>query len=199
MKHIVWGLAGLVMLAACAQGGWTERERAIIGESGTLLNVYTFPQDSVVLRAKSVDLTDKELKSAQLQTLLARMLKTVTDPSQDGVGIAAPQVGINRRIVLVQRLDKAGEPFEAYVNIRIDSLYGETTHGPEGCLSVPGYRGLVPRKTDVEISYVNPQSGEVKKEHIQGYTAIIFQHECDHLDGILYIDKADSVYLAPGR
>ena len=157
--------------------------------------VTTLPQYSVQLRTPSIDVGPRELQSDELKTLMAKMLRTVTDPSQDGVGIAAPQVGINRRIIWVQRLDKEDEPFECYVNIHIDSLFGDVKRGPEGCLSVPGYAGMVSRNTDVIISYADLESGETRKEHIAGYTAIIFQHECDHLDGILYVDRADSVFV----
>ena len=201
MRHCRYGLrltfvlgAGMV-LGACTGSGWTDRERMIISLSDSVMFVTTLPQDSVQLRTPSIDVAPRELQSDELKTLMAKMLRTVTDPSQDGVGIAAPQVGINRRIIWVQRLDKEDEPFECYVNIRVDSLYGETTHGREGCLSVPGYSGFVSRKTDVIISYADLESGEIVKEHVKGYTAIIFQHECDHLDGILYIDKADSVFV----
>lgn len=201
MRHFRYGLrltfvlgAGMV-LGACTGSGWTDRERMIISLSDSVMFVTTLPQDSVQLRTPSIDVAPRELQSDELKTLMAKMLRTVTDPSQDGVGIAAPQVGINRRIIWVQRLDKEDEPFECYVNIRVDSLYGETTHGREGCLSVPGYSGFVPRKTDVIISYADLDSGEIVKEHVKGYTAIIFQHECDHLDGILYVDRADSVFV----
>ena len=158
--------------------------------------VTTIPADSSILRAQSIDLGAKEVDSPELQTLIAKMLRTVTDPSQDGVGIAAPQVGINRRIILVQRFDKPGEPFEAYVNVKVDSLAGEIVIGPEGCLSVPGLRGLVKRHNKIGISYLDLSSRERIQEEIEGFTAVIFQHECDHLDGILYIDKADSVYVS---
>ena len=187
--------AFLLFLGSCTESGWTERERTIISRSDSVMFVTTLPEDSVQLRTPSIDVDPKELQSEELKTLMAKMLRTVTDPSQDGVGIAAPQVGINRRIIWVQRLDKEDEPFECYVNIRIDSLYGDVKRGPEGCLSVPGYRGMVLRNTDVIISYADLESGQTKKEHIEGYTAIIFQHECDHLEGILYVDKADSVFV----
>ena len=122
------------------------------------------------------------------------MYRTLIDPSQDGVGIAAPQVGINRRIVLVMRYDKADKPIEPYLNIHIDSLWGQKTPGPEGCLSVPPYRGVVQRYPNVQISYLRPDGTPVT-EKVGGYSAIIFQHECDHLDGILYTDRADTVYV----
>lgn len=182
------------VLASCGQGAWTPEERSIIVEQDSLMNVLTMPGDSAVLRAKSIDLTQAELRSEELRTLIAKLRYTVTDPSQDGVGISAPQVGLSRRVILVQRFDKDGEPFEAYVNIGIDSLYGETTHGREGCLSIPGKVGTVPRSSKVDIHYTDPESLQILRETVEGFTAIIFQHECDHLEGILYTDRADSVW-----
>ena len=160
--------------------------------------VCTMPGDSAVLRAQSIDINEDMLRSAELETLIAKLKKTVTDPSQDGVGIAAPQVGINRRIICVQRFDKEGEPFECYVNVRIDSLGGEIVRGREGCLSIPGMRGIVPRHSKIQIRYasLNDVSPAEISESVEGFTAVIFQHECDHLDGILYTDRADSVYVA---
>ena len=149
---------------------WTERERDIIRTSDSLMYVTTIPADSSILRAQSIDLGPRELDSPELKALIAKMLHTVTDPSQDGVGIAAPQVGINRRIILVQRFDKPGEPFEAYVNVKVDSLAGDIVIGPEGCLSVPGLRGLVKRHSKIGISYTDISS--------------------------IYIDRADSVYVS---
>ena len=153
--------------------------------------------DSAVLRTPSTDLVRWELKSQSLKDLIAKMMYTVQDPSQGGVGIAAPQVGLNKRIVCVQRFDKADEPFECYLNAHIDSLGGEVAVGPEGCLSIPGKRGLVPRHTKVQIRYVAPGSSEERTEEVEGFTAVIFQHEIDHLDGVLYTDRADSVFVAP--
>jgi len=196
--HIGRGLALILiitLLQGCSGSGWTERERTVIIRSDSVMFVTTWHEDSVQLRTPSVDVEPGEFQSDELKTLMAKMLRTVTDPSQDGVGIAAPQVGINRRIIWVQRLDKKGEPFECYVNIRIDSLFGDTRRGPEGCLSVPGYQGMVTRNNNVVISYSDLESGKRVKEQIEGYTAVIFQHECDHLEGILYVDRADSVYV----
>ena len=167
----------------------------IIDSSDSLMYVCIMPRDSVVLRSVSQDFKRADLSSKRFKRLADFMLYTVKDPSQDGVGIAAPQVGINRRMVCVQRFDKPGEPFECYANIRIDSLFGSIVKGREGCLSVPGQRGIVPRWSNVAISYTDPVSGERCSETIEGFSAIIFQHECDHLDGILYTDKADSLFF----
>ena len=181
-----------LLLASCST--WTPREKEIIDSSDSLMYVYQLPKDSAVLRTVSRDFGPDLIGSARIGRLSTFMLHTVKDPSQDGVGIAAPQVGINRRMVCVQRFDKPGEPFECYANIRIDSLYGPVVQGPEGCLSVPGKRGIVPRWSRVDISYVDPETGVHASETVDGFTAIIFQHECDHLDGVMYIDKADTVF-----
>ena len=186
--------AALLLAAACgSRRVFSVRERQIIQQSDSLMQVMVMPQDSAILRAVSEDFTPAELASPLLQTLLDKMLYTVQDPSQDGVGIAAPQVGISRRAICVQRFDKPGEPFEAYLNIRIDELTGDLVIGPEGCLSVPGLRGQVPRYPTIVISYVRPGAPERMQETVEGLTAVIFQHECDHLDGILYTDKAVSI------
>ena len=111
------------------------------------------------------------------------------------MGIAAPQVGLRRRVVAVQRLDKPGEPFEVYPNIRILAHLGDTVRGPEGCLSIPGMRGIVPRSEGVVVSWTDPQTLQAVTDTVHGFTAIIFQHEIDHLDGILYTDRADTVFV----
>ena len=176
---------------------FTKEQRLIIRQSDSVMYVTTWPEDSAILRTPCVDFTKAELKSKDIKTLMAKMLKTVRSPQQDGVGIAAPQVGISKRLICLQRFDKEGGPFECYPNIHIDSLFGAIGKGPEGCLSVPPMRGLVPRYTSVIVSYLDPETLEPKRDTVTGYTAVIFQHECDHLDGILYIDRADTVYVSP--
>lgn len=146
-------------------------------------------QDSLILRQTSGDFSPADIASDTYAELAARMVATVTDPSQDGVGIAGPQVGILRRIVAVQRFDKPGEPFEVYANIRITAHYGEQEPGPEGCLSVPDRSGTVMRWQKVDIAYTSPTTLADTTETVEGFTAVIFQHETDHLDGILYIDR----------
>lgn len=153
--------------------------------------------DLSILRGKSTELNDEALLSEDYARLSALMIATVTHPSQDGVGIAAPQVGLNRRVVAVQRFDKEGEPFEVYPNIRIVSASDSLTIGSEGCLSVPDRSGEVERSQEIEIEYTAVPSSSENAElplstirvTISGFTAVIFQHEADHLDGVLYIDK----------
>lgn len=149
--------------------------------------------DSLVLRTPSAEMSADEISSPIYAELARKLIATVTSPEQDGVGIAGPQVGILRRVVAVQRFDKEGEPFEVYPNIRISECRGETAPGPEGCLSVPGLRGIVMRYRDIDITYTSPLMLKDTTECVQGFTAVIFQHETDHLDGVLYIDKCTPV------
>ncbi len=176
-------------------GVFTEAENSLIMQSDSVMRVLlvTNQADSLVLRKKSVELNQSELALPAFKALAEKMLRTVQAPENDGVGIAAPQVGINRRVIVVCRVDKPGEPFEVYPNAKLDSLYGPITHGPEGCLSIPGLRGNVDRYSSVIVSYIDPVTLQQRKDTVSGYSAIIFQHECDHLDGILYTDKADSL------
>ena len=132
------------------------------------------------------------MASDRYDRLCELLINTVTSPEQDGVGISGPQVGISRNVVAVQRFDKEGEPFEVYPNISIVTARGDMTLSSEGCLSVPGKRGKVPRFTSVDVRY-RTAAGKDTVETIQGFTAIIFQHECDHLAGKLYTDCAVEV------
>lgn len=169
------------------------------------------PADSSLLRESSIDLSADALLSGEYEKLCSLMVATVTHPSQDGVGIAGPQVGLNRRVVAVQRFDKepvkwggkTDHPFEVYPNIRIVHASDSLAYGPEGCLSVPDRRGEVLRSQEIVIEYADMEAlksgkalhdaspGEIpmRRDTVKGFTAVIFQHETDHLEGVLYIDR----------
>lgn len=181
-----------------AEKGFNDSELNIINGSDSIMRVLTIEDESdlAVLRSSSTDLSLAGLQSDEYDRLAELMVATVTHPSQDGVGIAAPQVGINRRIVAVQRFDKEGEPFEVYPNIRIVWASDSVALGPEGCLSVPDRRGNVLRSQEIVIEYADIKAASSAKDTIpmvrdtvSGFTAVIFQHEVDHLEGILYIDR----------
>ena len=141
-----------------------------------------------LLKADTV--TGRMLRTDDYAVLRRRMLATVQDPQNSGVGIAAPQVGILRRMIAVQRFDKPGAPFEFYLNPEIVESSAETAPGREGCLSIPGLAGTVVRAQRIVLRYRDERFAE-KTETIDGFTAVIFQHETDHLDGILYTDRTD--------
>ena len=188
-KWIFFALAAM-LLAGC-RGGWTAAERELIESQPDVMRVLTVEDaaDLKVLRAECRDFSARELADPLYAELASKLIATVTSPEQDGVGIAGPQVGVSRNVIAVQRLDKEGEPFEVYPNIRITAFRGEQEAGREGCLSIPGRRGNVLRWRDIDICYTSLASGRDTTERIQGFTAVIFQHETDHLKGILYTDK----------
>lgn len=198
----IFCLAALAaFMAGCAQhmqdaGDFRTEEVELIAAADDVMRVLTIaePCDSLVLRDTSLMLSANALMSEDYARLCSLMVATVTHPSQDGVGIAGPQVGLNRRVVAVQRFDKEGEPFEVYPNIRIIWKADSLAYGPEGCLSVPDRREEVARSQEIIIEYadVSALKGSdipMVRDTIKGFTAVIFQHETDHLDGILYIDR----------
>ena len=168
----------------------SRAEKDIIDADG-IMRVLTVDdrEDSLVLRSECADFPLKTLRSERFGRLAERMIATVTDSTQDGVGIAGPQVGLKRRVVAVQRFDKAGEPFEVYPNIRVEYLSDEKQTGPEGCLSIPEIYGEVERSQTVVVSYVDINTLDTVRDTVSGFTAVIFQHETDHLDGILFTDR----------
>ena len=127
------------------------------------------------------------LQTEEWALLRERMLLTVQDPEATGVGIAAPQVGLHRNVVAVQRFDKEGEPFEFFINPEIVERVGDKADGGEGCLSVPELYGNVSRWQQIVLRY-RDESFVEHTERIEGFTAVIFQHEVDHLAGRLFID-----------
>lgn len=185
--------AAVVLLCSCAPR-WSARERGLIDEAHySRMRVTTIESgdDSLLLRSECERVRRRDISSPVFGRLVASMMETVQDPANEGVGIAAPQVGICRRVVVVQRFDKEGEPFEVYVNPEIVAYGEEWQMGGEGCLSVPDRRGEVWRATKIELLYRDAVTFEPRREVVEGFTAVIFQHEIDHLDGILYIDRLE--------
>ncbi|MBN1772859.1 MAG: peptide deformylase [Deltaproteobacteria bacterium] len=126
--------------------------------------------------------------------LVSRMRRTLAR-SFGGVGLAAPQVGVHRRILLAQRTDQVGRPIQAFLNPWIVDYSAETTTMTEGCLSVPGESPSVERSLEVSIDYDMEDGTPVTGERVGGaagsqaaYAARIVQHEHDHLEGILIVD-----------
>ncbi|WP_295915439.1 peptide deformylase [uncultured Alistipes sp.] len=187
------------LLSACAAPtGFTEDEcRVIASQGGAIMRLCTTAgrSDSLFLRREAAALGRGELASDCFRLLKEGMLATVRDTTDAGVGIAAPQVGVSRRLIAVQRFDKPGKPFEFYVNPRIVWRSGTVSDGGEGCLSVPGVAGTVRRADSIVVSYLDERDMRTHADTVAGFTAVIFQHEIDHLDGVLFIDKM----LPPGK
>ncbi|WP_312090011.1 peptide deformylase [Chryseobacterium sp.] len=120
--------------------------------------------------------------------VLVDRMKLALLSTNAGVGIAAPQVGINRKVIWVQRFDKPNEPLEYFINPIITWKSELQNLGPEGDLSIPEFRDLFYRSKVIQLEYVDLQ-GKKHTEIVEGFTAVIFQHEIDHLFGILISDK----------
>ena len=126
---------------------------------------------------------------SELAALLADMKETVR--AESGAGLAAPQIGVPLRVVVVD----VEEGFFELVNPVIVATKGEQ-RGAEGCLSVKGKQGVVVRPDKVKLEYRDRQ-GRKHKLTATGFFARAVCHECDHLDGILYVDKAEKLYDLP--
>lgn len=173
----------------------TKAESALINDSPDVMRILTVDDESdlEVLRAGTRNFNIMDLNTAEYAKLADKMVKTLQS-CDGGVGLAAPQIGISRRVVAVMRVDKEGSPIEVYPNIRIEEMRGEMEPGGEGCLSVPDKRGDVLRYQDITIVYTDINSDRADqpreiREDVSGFAAVIFQHEADHLDGILFTDK----------
>jgi peptide deformylase len=206
MLFVLLWLAGLGFISSCDKDpeivytgtpvdslAFTDAEKALIFSGGTdssmyVMNFFVY-QDSLVLRSKSreVNLND----TATLFRLTRRLLTTVKDPANDGIGIAAPQVGILRKIIWVARYDKSesNPPFEVYLNPRITRYSDTSAYRTDGCLSIPGVSDNSKRAIWVNIEYDLPDGSHHTEHIIHRLTAHIFQHEIDHLSGILFIDR----------
>ena len=154
--------------------------------------IYLYGSEVLRKVAEPFDLNDTEgLKS------LVQDLKDTLKVA-DGCGLAAPQIGVSKRVVIVDG-DVVSEEFpylkgffRTLINPVVVSESDRKCEYSEGCLSVPGRSGEVLRYQDIDIKYTLPAKNGIPArdtvETVTGFTAVIFQHECDHLDGILYID-----------
>ncbi|MDR1026729.1 MAG: peptide deformylase [Lactobacillus sp.] len=152
---------------------------------GKVLEVYEYPHPVLKKVSLPVDKVDDELR-AFLDDMLETMYASV------GVGLAAPQVGVSKRIIVIDIVQDSeegirGEPLYM-VNPEIIWRSEEMICGEEGCLSIPGQRADVDRHQMVRVRYLD-YHGECKEVLAEDYLAVAIQHELDHLDGILYIDR----------
>ena len=157
----------------------------------TLLDVVTIGDP--VLRERAREVTPDELRSPELQRLIDDMIETKRHAN--GAGLAANQVGETLRIAVVEVEEgnprypyKPPIPLTVIVNPVIEPLDEELAWINEGCLSVPDLRGEVPRHVNVRVRYLDRYGAE-REDVRRGLTAGTFQHEVDHLDGVLFVDR----------
>ena len=137
-----------------------------------------------ILRTVSRQLTGDEIASPGFQQFCDDLLDTMLE--YDGVGLAAPQVHVPLRVVVLSLTDERGPEF--FINPEITVLSETTRRTWEGCLSVEGLRGLVERPDHVRVS-AHDRDGARKALEIRGFGAVVLQHERDHLDGVIYVDR----------
>lgn len=137
-----------------------------------------------VLRKVALPILPADIQSPDVQGLIDDMLATVEDI--DGAGLAAPQVHVPLRMVVLQV--RRSEGMLVWINPVVEALTDQHIVTWEGCLSAPGLRGAVARPARVRVRGLN-HAGEPFERELEGYPAVVAQHECDHLDGVLYIDK----------
>ncbi len=149
-----------------------------------------------VLRMRADEVSPEELRSPEIQRLIDELIGTRR--AAGGAGLAAPQISVPKRIAVVE-VDQATRerypykpafPLTVLVNPVIEPLSEETVLINEGCLSVPGLRGDVERHVRIHVDYFD-RNGVRCEAVVEGLTAGTFQHEVDHLDGVLYLDRAD--------
>jgi peptide deformylase len=156
--------------------------------------ILTTPDPVLRQRARKVRSVTKNI-----QTLMDDMLETMR--MAPGVGLAAPQIGVSQRVIVVEFKEESEDPeappkpakLYTLANPEIVRHSVETDVANEGCLSIPGYIGEVERHKSVTIKGLN-QYGDPIRIKAKGWLARIFQHEIDHLDGVLYIDRATQVW-----
>jgi peptide deformylase len=129
-------------------------------------------------------------RAPEIRSLVADMIETMADAN--GAGLAAPQVHVPLRVVVfhvpeerARRENEEPAPLTVLINPEIVPLADDKIEGWEACLSVPGLAGKVPRYSRIRYSGLTPEGGLIERE-VQGFHARVVQHECDHLDGILY-------------
>ncbi|HKJ37654.1 MAG TPA: peptide deformylase [Anaerolineales bacterium] len=164
----------------------------------TLRKIVTLPDPVLRRKARPVTKFDKDL-----HTLIDDMVETMREAP--GVGLAAPQIGLSERLLVIEYYEHEPEDGEeeneeapkkvwAIINPEIVKKSEETIMGVEGCLSLPGLLGEVERHVEIQVKGLN-RHGKPMKVNAQGWLARIFQHEIDHLDGVLFPDLAERVWL----
>ena len=142
----------------------------------------------------------KKCKKVDIEKIDKKVLEEIEDLKEtlnysSGCGIAAPQIGISKRIIVIQ-IDKQrctlkeqeDVPSTVMINPTWKKLSDETDIDYEGCMSVPQIRGKVERYTNIEVTYYNEKGKKITKK-VKGFLARDIQHECDHLDGIVFLEK----------
>jgi peptide deformylase len=148
-----------------------------------ILDILEYPDPRLRTQAKLVKQVDDAVRK-----LIDDMFETMYDAP--GIGLAASQVNVHRRIIVVDVSENRDEP-HAFINPTL-TTFGETVESEEGCLSVPGFYEPVTRYEGVHVEALD-RNGDPISEAFDGLLAVCIQHECDHLDGKLFVDYLSSL------
>ena len=197
MKYSVGLVLLMIMLVSCANqknlrsANFSDDQMSLITafDADKPMRVFKInnANDSVLLRQQS-SYVKPDPNDITLRHFTKRLFATVRDSLSLGVGIAAPQVGILKNIIWVQRFDKADVPFEVYLNPKIINYSEEKQTRREGCLSIPNRKATLNTRSKTIVIEYDTMEGKHLEEAISDFTSVIFQHEIDHLNGILFLD-----------
>ena len=148
-----------------------------------------------VLRPVAAPIPPDHITSPEIQQFIDDMIETMYE--YDGAGLAAPQVHVSKQIVIMEvkghpRYPDASIPLTVYINPEITPLTEEMVEDWEGCLSVPGLRGRVPRYNKIRLQAYDRQGNRLDIV-VEGFHARVIQHECDHVQGKVYLDRMRSM------
>ena len=147
----------------------------------TILKILTIPDPRLKHKSSNIEVFDKELK-----TIVKNMYETLY-ASGNGIGLAAPQVDIRKRIVVIDLNEDGKSSPITFINPRIIKFSSEKNINEEGCLSIPEFYAEVERPSKIEVEWFDSKGKKLKKE-MTGLLSICMQHEIDHLNGVLFID-----------
>lgn len=206
MRQIITIVTFLVIIIGCSstskvittetntQLNFSEEQMSLIQSADSITPMRVLKinnkKDSIVLRTKCKSIK-ADPNNIALKHFVNRLYRTVLDSISMGVGIAAPQVGVLKNIIWVQRFDKEGFPFEVYLNPKIVKYTDKKQDCVEGCLSIPDRSDITKTRAYAILMEYDKMDGTHHTEMIEAFTAVIFQHEIDHLNGILYLDHLE--------
>ncbi len=145
-----------------------------------------------VIRERSAVLASDEIRSREIQELIDNMIDTMRE--YDGVGLAAPQIHVSKEIAVIEvnknprYPDAPKVPLTVLINPRLSNLSKKMIESWEGCLSIPDLRGIVPRSASLVCEALDRKGNNIKLQ-VDGFFARVIRHECDHLEGKVYLDR----------
>jgi peptide deformylase len=150
-----------------------------------IFRIVTYKEPSI--RERSIEVLVEKITTKEFQDFLDKLVRTF-DSQKNAAGLAAPQCGVNERVVIVQ----VGTETKVMINPELTKTSNALAETEEGCFSVPGVYGLVTRPKRASVKYID-RHGRRAELDLKKIEAVAIQHEIDHLDGVLFVDKATKI------